>query len=169
MLKRRKIKAATATNMRMFWLRPFIIFYITITIFLLFILIDECVLVWVSFDDRVIMDPDLDNIPSRTESLLGKPETGKFENDITSLPGLDSFEIHHLLLCVEYLGHLIETVTCHMCILQAGGVRTPDDILRQLLAEPSLTILMGCHEVLLINVSDLLDVRLGDDINDDIS
>src|SRR6056300_1494335 len=106
MLKRRKIKAATATSMRMFWLRPFIIFYITITIFLLVIfVIGKGVFVWVCIKVGlgVIMYPDLDNIPSRAESLLGKPETSKFENDITSLLGLDIFEIHHLLLCVEYL------------------------------------------------------------------
>src|SRR5210317_524995 len=99
MVKRRKIRAATATNIRMFWLRPFIIFYIVLTIFL-FLILDKSIPVWVSVEDGlgVIVNPDLDNIPSGPESLLSKPDSGEFEDDIAGLVGLDNIEINGLLL-----------------------------------------------------------------------
>jgi hypothetical protein len=106
-MEKRKIRAATARSIRMFWLRPFIIFYICITIFLLVILVDKSIFrLGISVKDWVWVNPDLDNIPRRTESLLGKPKTGKFENDITSLLRLDRVSKSILLLCIEDLGNL---------------------------------------------------------------
>src|SRR6056300_1858886 len=107
MVKRRKTRAATATNIRMFWLRPFIIFYIVLTIFL-FLILDKSISFWVSVKVGlgVIMNPDLDNIPGGAEGLLGKPNSSEFEDDITGLIGLDSVEIDRLLLCVEHPGRI---------------------------------------------------------------
>ena len=92
------------------------------------ILVDKGILFWVSIKDGlgVIMDPDLDNIPGGTESLLGKPDSSKFKNDITSLLGLDSLKINELLLCVEHPGH-IETITRKCVSVEVRLVGSLDD------------------------------------------
>ena len=89
------------------------------------ILVDKSVFLWVSVEDRIIMDPDLNNIPCGTECLLGKPETGKFENDITNLSRLDGVKVDALLLCVEDLGRL-ETITRHRGTIETRRVGTLD-------------------------------------------
>src|SRR5210317_1972768 len=129
MLKRRKMRTATATNMRMFCLRPlFIVLYLYVTIFLFLSLVDECVFFWVCVNDGVIMNPDLDNIPSGTISLLGEPETGKFDDDITRLTWLNHLKVDLLLLCIEHLGHL-NAVGGHLTILDTRGIGTLHNIL----------------------------------------
>src|SRR6056300_1740686 len=103
----------------MFWVRPFfIMFYIRLTIFLLLI-VNESISFWISIEDWVWVNPDLDNIPRRAERFLGKPEAGKLKDDITSLTGLDSFKVNPLLLGVENLGNL-NTLACNLTIGDAG-------------------------------------------------
>ena len=126
-------------------------------------LIDNCISVWVYIENWIGMNLDLDNIPRRTESLLGEPKSGKFENDIAHFTGLYRLKVDDLLLCIEHLGRL-DTIACELTINYTGGVGTLDDRIRELLTEPRLTVLVRRLEVSRVDILDLLEVSLGREV-----
>src|SRR5210317_58352 len=122
MLKSTKINAAMATNIMRFCVRPFIIFYICSTIFLLgFFVILEGVLFWVDFKIWFVKNLDLNHVPRCTKCLLGKPDTSKFKNDITLLTLFHNLGIDEFLITVKNFGNS-DTFACKLVVCNTWSI-----------------------------------------------